>query len=62
MSQPNPWDKLDDVANSLDDLNTTVDELKDEPPRDVEPGSINTLKDAVEKAIDAADDLENQKK
>jgi hypothetical protein len=56
-----PWDKIDDVANDLDNLSTTVDEIKHDPPADVEPAAIDTLKHAIEKATDAVDVLENQK-
>jgi hypothetical protein len=53
-------DKIDEVANGLDELTTTVDELQDDPPDDVRPSTIDTLKRALEKASDAADEVENQ--
>ncbi len=58
----NQWDKVEEVAETIDDLKTTVDELKDEPPDDVEPQTIEPLKQALERATDAADAIENQKK
>jgi len=58
---PNKWDKVDEVAETIDDLKTTVDELKDEPPDNVEPQTVDTLKEALERATDAADALENRK-
>ncbi len=58
----NKWDKVDEVAETLDDLRTTVDELQDAPPDNVEPATIEPLKEALEQATDAADALENQKK
>jgi inosine/xanthosine triphosphate pyrophosphatase family protein len=58
----NQWDKVEEVAETIDDLKTTVDELKDEPPDDVEPQTIEPLKQALERATDAADAIENRKK
>jgi hypothetical protein len=58
----NEWDKVDQVAETLDDLTTIVDELKDQPPDDVEPEAIDRLKQTLERATDAADAIENQKK
>jgi hypothetical protein len=58
----NKWDKVDEVAETIDDLATIVDELKDEPPDNVEPETIDTLKQTLERATDAADAIENQKK
>jgi hypothetical protein len=56
-----PPDKIDEVADGLDDLITTTDELEDDPPAGTDAGTIDTLKKALEQASDAADDLENQK-
>lgn len=54
-------DRIDDIANDLDDLKLSVDELKADPPRDVEPKTIDSLERALEDATEAANDLENQK-
>ncbi len=53
-------DKIDEVANDLDELKTTVEELKEDPPRGVKPKSVEKLTDAVERARDAADTLEEE--
>lgn len=55
-------DKLDDVAEGLDDLKTTVEELADDPPQGADPQVIDKLDREVEKARDTADDLENETK
>jgi len=55
-------DKLDDVAEGLDDLKTTVEELADNPPAGASPEVIEKLGDRIEKARDTADDLENETK
>jgi hypothetical protein len=54
-------DRIDDIANDLDDLKLSVDELKADPPLDVEPKTIDSLGRALEDATEAANDLENQK-
>jgi len=53
-------EKVDEVANDLDELNTAVEELRDSPPADVDPGTIDELKQALESATDVADKLEDQ--
>jgi hypothetical protein len=55
------WDKVDEIASTIDDLKLMVDELKNEPPANVEPESIDTLKRALERATDAVDTIENRK-
>jgi hypothetical protein len=59
--KPDSPDKIDEIANGLDELKTTADELADDPPDHVDTGTIDTLKRALDKASAAADDLENQK-
>ena len=61
MTKSREPDKIDYVASDLDDLKLSVDELSADPPPDVEPKTIDTLKRALEDATDATDDLENQK-
>jgi len=56
----NHWDKVEDVATELDDVKLAVEELKDEPPPGAKPDTVDALHQAVEKAIEAADQLDNQ--
>jgi len=51
-------DKLDDLATEIEDAVLTTEELEDKPG-DMSPKKIGKMKDALEKARDAADDLEN---
>lgn len=53
-------EKIDDAANDLDELKTTVDVLEDDPPDAADPNTIDTLKQALERASEAIDDLEEQ--
>jgi uncharacterized membrane protein (DUF106 family) len=58
-------EKIDVIADGLDDLKTTTDELQsevEEGDQDADPNTINKLQDALEQASDAADDLDNQSK
>jgi hypothetical protein len=54
------WDKIDEVADTIDDLKTTVDELNEERPANVQAHSIQKLKGVLKDATVAADELENQ--
>ena len=58
---PDEFDKVDEVADGLDDLKMTVDELEDDMPAGTEHKTFDALKKAVEKASDAANDLEDEK-
>jgi hypothetical protein len=55
-------DKLDDVAEGLDELKTTVEELADDPPEGADPQAIDKLGRRIEKARDTADALEDETK
>ena len=54
-------EKLNELTSSLEDLTTTVEELEIDPPADLDPASLNRVKDALEDAIAATDDLEDQR-
>jgi hypothetical protein len=59
----NKSDRIDVIADGLDDLKTTAEELANEVEdgsQTADPKAVNRLKDALEQAIDAADDLEDQ--
>jgi len=51
---------LDDVTNALDELKTNVEELAENPPPGVRREGIEALKQAIERARDLADDLEDE--
>ena len=53
-------DKLHELASSMEDLKTTVEELEIDPPADVDPASLDRVKDALEDAVAATDELEDQ--
>ena len=59
MGRADKSDKIDEVANDLDEMTTSVDELKENPPRGAKRQTIDRLSDALEQARDAADALEN---
>ena len=61
MSHETKPDRIDEVASDLDDVKVAVDELEINPPDGVRPSSIDSLKRALDGAIDAVDDLENEK-
>jgi hypothetical protein len=54
-------DKIGEVAADLDDLRRSVDELKYDPPANVHQPTIDALKQALEDATEAVDELENKK-
>jgi len=53
-------EKLNELTSSLEDLTTTVEELEIDPEADFDPASLNRVKDALEDAVAATDDLEDQ--
>jgi hypothetical protein len=53
-------EKIDDVAEVLSDLKTTVEEVEDAAPPGLESETVDQLKDRLDKAIDAADDLSSR--
>ena len=52
--------RIDHLADDLNDLRTAVDEILEEPPAGVNPHTVQRLKRALDDAIAAADDLEEQ--
>jgi|KBSSwiStaDraftv2_1062776.scaffolds.fasta_scaffold1497256_2 hypothetical protein len=52
--------KISEVADGLDDVAVTVDELKYDPGARLRPGTIDTLKRAIDEATDAVDELDDQ--
>jgi ElaB/YqjD/DUF883 family membrane-anchored ribosome-binding protein len=50
--------KIDEVAEDLDDMTTTVDELAESRPSP-NAKTLERLKNGIEQASEAADDLEN---
>jgi hypothetical protein len=59
MSRPDDVERIDEVAAGLDDLQRIVDEIREDPPAGADPQTVKKLKDALDEAVVAADDLEN---
>jgi hypothetical protein len=53
-------EKLNELTSSLEDLTTTAEELEIDPLSDFDPASLNRVKDALEDAVAATDDLEDR--
>jgi hypothetical protein len=51
--------KIEDLAESLDDLSVTVDEIKDEP-QGIDEGKLDDVKGALDRATDVVDDIEDE--
>ena len=60
IRQANSDDRINEVANDIEDLKTTVEELQIDPPSDIEPDSLDRLGNALDDAVDATDELEDQ--
>jgi hypothetical protein len=54
-----PIHKIDEIAEDLDDLSVTVDEIKDDPG-DIDEKKLNKVKGALDRATDAVDEIENE--
>ena len=54
-------DKVDELANQVDDALVSAEELENDPGRTKEK-SIHTVKDALEKARDTVDEMEEDAK
>lgn len=52
-------DKIEDVVAGVDDLKTTVEELAEDPKTDADPKALGDLKQALDKAKDATEKLED---
>ena len=57
-SGPTAIHKVDELAESLDDLSVTVDELKDDPGG-IDQGKLDEVKGALDRATGVIDDIEN---
>ena len=53
-------DKVGEVASQIDELETTVEELKDDPPAAVDADTIDELDQAVHRAAKVSSRLEDQ--
>jgi len=54
-------DELNELTSDLEDLKTTVEEMEVDPPADVDPASLKRVKDALDDAAEATDELEERK-
>ena len=58
MGSDSQRDKIDELASTIDDMKTTVDELAAEDPLpDADATNLNVIQTALDRASDAADDL-----
>jgi len=55
---PTAIHKVDDLAEGLDELSVTVDEIKDDP-RGIDEGKLDEVKGALDRATNVVDDIEN---
>jgi len=53
-------DRINEVANDVENLKTTVEELRSDPSSDIAPGPLERLENALDDAVDATDELEDQ--
>ena len=53
-------EKVSEVASQLDELQTTVDELEDDPPKTIKSKTVGELKKAVHLAAAVSAKLEDQ--
>ena len=60
IRQADSDDRINEVASDIQDLNTTVEELQNDLPSDIDPDSLDRLKNALDDAVDATDELEDQ--
>ena len=59
-SQADSDDPINEVASDIEDLKTTVEELQNDPPSDIDPDSLDRLENALDDAVDATAELEDQ--
>jgi uncharacterized protein YoxC len=55
----NDEDRIDEVAETVDDLKRSVEELTDDHGAGTDQKTLKNLKKAVDKAKDATDELED---
>ena len=53
-------DKINEVANDIENLKTTVEELRNDPSSDIAPDPLKRLENALDDAVGATDELEDQ--
>ena len=53
-------DKINEVANDIENLKTTVEELRSDPSSDIDPDPLARLENALDDAVDATGELEDQ--
>ena len=53
-------DKINEVANDIENLKATVEELRSDPSSDIDPDPLARLENALDDAVDATGELEDQ--
>ncbi|MCU1386132.1 MAG: hypothetical protein JWL71_4829 [Acidobacteria bacterium] len=59
MRTSETWDTFDQMASDLDDLKTTVEELIENPDASAHQSTLRKLRQALDLARDAVDEVEN---
>ena len=60
IRQTDSDDQINEIADDLQDLKTNVEELQTDPPAHIDPDSLDGLKNALDEAVGATDELEEQ--
>ena len=53
-------DRINEVANDIEDLKTTVEELQSDPTSNIDSDALDRLENALDEAVGATDELEDQ--
>jgi hypothetical protein len=59
MENEDQSERVDEIADTIRDLRTNVEELQSNPLADINPESLDRLKSALERAVEASDDVED---
>ena len=60
IRQADSDDRINEVANDIEDLKTTVEELQSDPTSDIDSDALGRLGNALDEAVGATDELEDQ--
>ena len=59
MENEDQSERVDEIADTIRDLRTNVEELQSNPLADINPESLDRLKSALERAVEASDGVED---
>jgi hypothetical protein len=60
IRQADSDDRINEVANDIEDLKTTVEALQSDPTSNIDSGALDRLGNALDDAVGATDELEDQ--